>query len=68
MVQLHQDYEKFIQRGARILVVVPDGAVAARSYWDREALPFTGLLDADHAVTVDAAILGRLRTSARNAL
>ena len=50
MVQLHQDHEKFTQRGAHILVVVPDSAASARSYWDREALPFTGLLDADHAV------------------
>ena len=45
MAQLRQDYAKFTQRGAEIIVVGPEGKEAFRSYWQKESLPFIGLPD-----------------------
>ena len=50
MAQLRQDYQKFVDRGAEVVVVGPDGANAFQSYWQKEGLPFVGLADPAHTV------------------
>jgi len=50
MAQLRQDYEKFAEQNASIIVVGPDGQDAFRKYWQEHDLPFIGLPDAKHSV------------------
>ena len=50
MAQLRQDYPRFAEKGAEIVVVGPDGKEAFREYWARESLPFIGLPDPRHTV------------------
>jgi peroxiredoxin Q/BCP len=50
MAQLRQDYEQFVQRGAEILVVGPEGPEVFARYWEAERLPFVGLPDPEHVV------------------
>ncbi|MBN1427173.1 MAG: redoxin domain-containing protein [Anaerolineae bacterium] len=50
MAQLRQDYSKFAEREAVIIVVGPETADAFRRYWQKENLPFIGLPDPDHSV------------------
>ena len=45
MAQLRQDYDKFIQRGAKVIVVGPEDSAAFERYWSENDLPFTGLPD-----------------------
>ncbi len=45
MAQLRQDYEKFKQRSAEIIVVGPENANAFANYWQKYDLPFIGLPD-----------------------
>jgi peroxiredoxin Q/BCP len=47
---LRQDYERFVERGARLLVVGPEGPDKFREYWEENDLPFTGLPDPRHSV------------------
>ena len=50
MAQLRQDYSRFTERDAEIMVVGPDNMDAFAAYWKKEALPFVGLADPDHTV------------------
>ena len=50
MAQLRQDYGKFTQRGAEILVINPEDADQVAKFWNQERLPFPGLVDAEHKV------------------
>lgn len=50
MAQLRQDYQKFVEREAEILVVGPEDRTAFARYWQKEALPFIGLPDPNHEV------------------
>jgi peroxiredoxin Q/BCP len=50
MAQLRQDYQKFVERDAEIVVVGPDSQRAFEDYWQQEALPFVGLADPAHKV------------------
>ena len=50
MAQLRQDYRQFVERGAEIVAVGPEGPGAFQDYWQREALPFIGLPDPQHSV------------------
>jgi peroxiredoxin len=50
MAQLRQDYQRFVERDAAIVVVGPDGREAFVNYWQRENLPFVGLPDPEHTV------------------
>jgi peroxiredoxin len=50
MAQLRQSYEKFVDRGAEIVVVGPDSEQAFIDYWRKEELPFVGLADPTHTV------------------
>lgn len=42
---MRQDYAKFQERGAEILVVGPDGPNAFSRYWAENDIPFPGLPD-----------------------
>ena len=50
MAQLRQDHAEFAAYETEIVVVGPEDRRAFVRYWDREALPFTGLPDPDHRV------------------
>jgi len=50
MAQLRQDYSKFEERDAAIIVVGPERAEAFQRYWRKEKLPFIGLPDPSHSV------------------
>jgi peroxiredoxin len=50
MAQLRQDYAEFVKRQAEIVVVGPEDAAAFKSYWEKNALPFTGVPDPEHSV------------------
>lgn len=50
MAQLRQDYEKFQERDAAIVVVGPENSEAFSNYWQEEDLTFTGLPDPKHTV------------------
>jgi peroxiredoxin Q/BCP len=50
MAQLRRDYDKFVERGAEIVVVGPEKAAKFVSYWAKEQLPFVGLPDPKHRV------------------
>jgi peroxiredoxin len=51
MAQLRQDYDKFIEKDAVILVVGPEDQSAFKQYWTKKELPFIGLPDPDHSVS-----------------
>jgi len=50
MAQLRQDFAKFAERDAEIIVVGPEKAKAFRDYWQKEQLNFVGLPDPKHTV------------------
>ncbi len=50
MAQLRQDYLRFAERGAEIIIVGPEDAQAFQDYWQAHDLPFVGLPDPGHTV------------------
>lgn len=50
MAQLRQDYEKFVEKNAEVIVVGPEDRAAFSRYWEKESLPFIGLPDPQHSV------------------
>jgi len=50
MAQLRRDYEQFVARDAKVVVIGPEDPKAFRDYWQKENLPFVGLADPTHAV------------------
>ena len=52
MARLRDEYSKFTQRGADVLAVGPDSALAFRVYWETQKIPFVGLPDPGHAVAM----------------
>ena len=50
MAQLRQDYAKFVERGAEILCLGPDGPNAYKRYWETEQIPYIGLPDLKNSV------------------
>jgi peroxiredoxin len=50
LARLRDDYHIFTSRGADVLAVGPDSAVAFRAYWTTQKIPFVGLPDPGHAV------------------
>jgi peroxiredoxin len=50
MAQLRQDYQKFVDRDAEVVVVGPDDEQAFKDFWQKEALPYVGLADPTHTV------------------
>ena len=49
---MRDEYDQFTGRGAEVLAVGPDGAVAFGLYWRAERIPFIGLPDPDHSVAL----------------
>ena len=45
MAQLRQDYQEFVKRQTKVVVVGPEDAQAFAEYWRQHKLPFTGLPD-----------------------
>jgi peroxiredoxin Q/BCP len=50
MAQLRQDYQKFLEQNAVVVVVGPENADAFKRYWQDESLPFIGVPDPGHMV------------------
>jgi peroxiredoxin len=50
MAQLRRDHQKFLDRGAVVIVVGPDSREKFQSYWRDNELPFIGLPDPKHSV------------------
>lgn len=50
MAQLRQDYEEFVRREAKVIVVGPEDRSAFEQYWRKEQLPFIGVPDPSHKV------------------
>lgn len=47
---MRQDYEQFQARETEILAIAPDTLGKAQAYFQRNQLPFPGLVDDTHAV------------------
>ena len=45
MTQLRQDYQKFVDRKTKIVVLGPENAEAFKNYFEKNNLPFVGLPD-----------------------
>jgi peroxiredoxin len=52
LARLRDEYDQFTRRGAEVLAVGPDGAVAFGLYWRAERIPFIGLPDPNHGVAL----------------
>jgi len=50
MSQLRQDYSKFTQKDAEVLVVGPERIKKFKAFWKDKDLPFVGLPNPDHSV------------------
>jgi len=50
MAQLRQDYQKFTDKKAVVIVAGPENAESFKKYWQKESLPFIGLPDPEHTV------------------
>jgi len=50
MAQLRKDYQEFVQRGAKVVVVGPENADAFAAYFSKNDLPFIGLPDPKSSV------------------
>jgi peroxiredoxin Q/BCP len=50
MAQLRHGYQAFVERGAEIIVVGPEGRPAFAAYWESQHMPFVGLPDPEHTV------------------
>lgn len=49
-MQLHQDYESFINKDTVIVAVGPENAKSFKDYWSKNQLPFYGLPDEELTV------------------
>lgn len=50
MMQLHQDYDKFVKRDTIIVAVGPEDAESFNKYWEENSIKFYGLPDKEHLV------------------
>ena len=50
MAQLRRDYEQFVARDAKVVVIGPEDQRAFQDYWQKESLPCVGLADPAHTV------------------
>ena len=50
MAQLRQDYQRFVERDAEVVVLGPDSEQAFKDFWQKEELPYVGLADPTHTV------------------
>jgi peroxiredoxin len=45
MMQLHQDYNKFLEKDTKIVVIGPEKAKKFENYWEENNLKFYGIPD-----------------------
>lgn len=50
MMQLHQDFNKFLEKDTIIVAIGPENAGSFKSYWQENNLNFYGLPDPEHSV------------------
>ncbi|OHW63306.1 AhpC/TSA family protein [Andreesenia angusta] len=50
MMQLHQDYDKFVESDTEIVAIGPENAKSFKSYWEENELKFHGIPDETHSV------------------
>lgn len=50
MMQLHHDYERFIEKDTLIVVIGPDSAANFKEFWDEHNFNFIGIPDEKHTV------------------
>lgn len=50
MVQLHQDYDKFVEADTEIVVLGPDDAESFKKQWGKSGIEFYGIPDEDHKI------------------
>jgi len=50
MMQLHQDYDRFKEKGTIIVAIGPENAKSFQDYWEKHNLPFYGIPDKKHSV------------------
>lgn len=50
MAQLRQEYDRFLQYQAEVIVIGPENAHAFQEYWQKEKLPFIGIPDPNASV------------------
>lgn len=50
MMQLHQDYDKFLEKNTIIVAVGPEDGDGYQKYWTDHGLKFYGIPDPNHSV------------------
>lgn len=50
MMQLHQDYNQFVEKNTKIVVIGPEDAKSFRTYWAENHFKFYGIPDEKHTV------------------
>ncbi len=50
MMQLHQDYDKFMKKNTMIFVIGPENAEKFKQYWEENDLKLYGIPDPKHSV------------------
>lgn len=50
MMQLHQDYDKFLEKDTIIVAIGPENANSFKSYWEENNLKFYGIPDGKQSV------------------
>lgn len=49
-MQLHQDFQRFVEKNTVIVTIGPENAGSFQKYWEKNGLPFIGLPDEKHVV------------------
>lgn len=50
MMQLHQDYDKFVKKDTQIVVIGPENAKKFKYYWEENNFEFHGISDEKQSV------------------
>jgi len=50
MMQLHQDYDKFVEKDTVIVAIGPENTNRFKTYWEENSLKFYGIPDEKHSV------------------
>ncbi len=50
MMQLHQDYDKFVEKDTVIVSIGPENAKSFKSFWEENEFKFYGIPDEKHSI------------------
>lgn len=50
MMQLHQDYDKFVEKDTKIVVIGPENEKKFKAYWEENDFKFLGIPDEEQSV------------------